>query len=377
MRKDDVVVLVPGLLGFGELQVGPEKVSYFKKVSQRLAIHTGRSEACFKPFSIPPTAPLCKRATALLAHLDWLRTQPHPSGGPINKIHLIGHSTGGCDIRLLLNTKYTWAGHKPNAEVLERVRQRVGHAIALSAPLQGTPIARRLNDGFTAALPLLWSAAIFSRLGREVEQIYAAAELSALATLNGIAPGTSLARYLSIIPKSDAKTAVEPYLNQILADNDLIDDLTATRMKALNGELDKGDSKPLKCYVSVSPAPGPISLFNFLEAQQTLIYRFAWGKTQSGGLPIERGKFPHAPWIVPAAHSVHSDLDSDGVVPAWSQTVTGQAAGIIEGDHLDVVGHFESGALFSDAVLKSNAGFNDQRFDQLWAKIAADLAQPA
>ena len=44
----------------------------------------------------------------------------------------------------------------------------------------------------------------------------------------------------------------------------------------------------------------------------------------------------------------------------------GRAAGIVLGDHLDVIGHYESvGATF----LRSGSHFDDQRFRTLWEQV--------
>jgi triacylglycerol lipase len=57
-------------------------------------------------------------------------------------------------------------------------------------------------------------------------------------------------------------------------------------------------------------------------------------------------------------------------VPAWSQTLDGRAAGIVLGDHLDVIGHSEAaGATF----LRSGSHFDEARFRELWDQIGRAL----
>jgi hypothetical protein len=52
---------------------------------------------------------------------------------------------------------------------------------------------------------------------------------------------------------------------------------------------------------------------------------------------------------------------SDGVVPARSQTLDGKAAGIVVGDHLDVVGSFDGGNGVN--VMRSGANFSGRDFE--------------
>ena len=60
-------------------------------------------------------------------------------------------------------------------------------------------------------------------------------------------------------------------------------------------------------------------------------------------------------------------------MPAWSQTLDGRAEGIVLGDHLDVIGHYEAaGATF----LKSGSKFDDNRFRSLWERVGRALRSP-
>jgi hypothetical protein len=62
---------------------------------------------------------------------------------------------------------------------------------------------------------------------------------------------------------------------------------------------------------------------------------------------------------------------NDGIVPAWSQTLDGQAAGLVLGDHLDVIGHSAAaGATF----LRSGSNFDEPRFRALWAQVGRAVA---
>jgi len=59
-------------------------------------------------------------------------------------------------------------------------------------------------------------------------------------------------------------------------------------------------------------------------------------------------------------------------VPAWSQTLHGEAAGIVLGDHLDVIGHYES---MDATFLRSGSHFDDARFRALWSEVAKSFTE--
>jgi hypothetical protein len=82
---------------------------------------------------------------------------------------------------------------------------------------------------------------------------------------------------------------------------------------------------------------------------------------------------PEGPWIGAARVPVTA-TSNDGIVPAWSQTLDGRAAGLVLGDHLDVIGHSQAaGATF----MRSGSGFDESRFRALWGAVARKLRDGA
>jgi hypothetical protein len=67
---------------------------------------------------------------------------------------------------------------------------------------------------------------------------------------------------------------------------------------------------------------------------------------------------------------------ADGLVPARSQ-VWGQVGGLVQGDHLDVCGHFYPGKGNKSHTdwLRSGARFTEEVFQALWGDIAARLLE--
>jgi triacylglycerol lipase len=376
-----VVLLVPGLLGFGKFG-DPPSLSYFDQVALRLAEFTGWAADRFLVHTPPPTGALEWRVKSLFEAVTTLIAKGLPSGEPVDRIHLIGHSTGGCDIRLLLNERYSWPD-PPSPVARAELCDRVGAAITLSAPLQGTPIARRLRGTMEAAIPVLY---VLSILGKQPMRLslrtkIAGASLMILHLVAERSAQEGLRALVEAVLPPDAKDEVVAYLDKIVTDHELIHNLTAFAMSRLNAVIRGGDQRPLRCYVTVAPAPGVSGLLTAglpLRALQTAAYAFAYWNTlpDPGEMPSELGPFPQGRWIESAGHEALAyEGTSDGVVTSSSQTVDGTAAGIVAGDHLDVVGHFASKRFPGVTVFRSGSGFDDARFDALWKAIASDVVR--
>src|SRR5437016_201580 len=132
MQTPDVVVLVPGLLGFTRFG------GFYYFADRLIAVLRGLLEeplgypAEVVPVTTLPTNSLCDRQEALLQNLAAICEKL--SG--VERLHLIGHSTGGVDAQLLACTK-SLDGHawdkKANA-----VRKKIRSVATISAPHYGT-----------------------------------------------------------------------------------------------------------------------------------------------------------------------------------------------------------------------------------------------
>jgi hypothetical protein len=83
----------------------------------------------------PPTGSLDERVASLhdaVVHLMQGNKLPHAQVAPRpDAVHLVGHSTGGVDARLLANPMYRWAGgpHRPSRPCHCRGRPRCSNAL--------------------------------------------------------------------------------------------------------------------------------------------------------------------------------------------------------------------------------------------------------
>ncbi|MGC4063842.1 MAG: hypothetical protein QM784_04240 [Polyangiaceae bacterium] len=123
------VYLVPGMFGFGRLA----GVDYFHHVRRALTERfvANGAQIVTEIVPSPPTSSLRQRARILA------KAVAHTVRDDTGPIHLIGHSTGGLDVRLVLSPS-TNLGIDP-AEL--RWTPRVRSAVSMNTPHYGTPLA--------------------------------------------------------------------------------------------------------------------------------------------------------------------------------------------------------------------------------------------
>ena len=135
----DLVLLVPGFLGFEEIG----GYTYFDEVlvdALRSSLSSRQASVddpgCFavETLDTVPTGSLLQRQAALVAELCEILE--YPSYFDVERVHLIGHSTGGLDARLLLAESRLdgrpWRG--PEVSLRRRIRSVLG----IAAPHHGT-----------------------------------------------------------------------------------------------------------------------------------------------------------------------------------------------------------------------------------------------
>jgi hypothetical protein len=161
----------------------------------------------------------------------------------------------------------------------------------------------------------------------------------------------------------DTAHQIRRFLGDVAADHRLVEDLAPESMAELNRALEGKDVRPPISFVSVTHPPH-LSLRAFFPAPLQRLF-FDVSSRLAAGPPPPPARVPEGPWI--DGHSMRLGPGAnDGIVPAWSQTLDGRAAGIVLGDHLDVIGHYESvGATF----LRSGSHFDDRRFRALWEQV--------
>src|SRR5262249_54923288 len=196
------VYLVPGFFGFGKLgalkycaHVREYVVAAFAR--RGLGVHVDIVKT-------RPTASLTRRAERVVSAMaETLQDDDGP-------VHLIGHSSGGLDVRLLLSPGVTL----PTDLDVERYARQVRTAITVATPHHGTPLA-----GFFTSL-----------LGQKLLQVLSLATISILRF--GHLPLSALVQLGAVVARMDGLFGLNSaLLDEIFAQ--LLADFSPERRRAL------------------------------------------------------------------------------------------------------------------------------------------------
>ena len=367
MTPGDRVVLIPGFFGFGAFGEKPsERIEYFDDVVAALSAAARIPAAHVHVHEPPPTGALTARVESLFETVLRVLGEASLSGRrrPAPKVHLVGHSTGGVDARLLANERFAWP--EMDARLRREVLPRIGTVVTLSAPLHGTPIARRLRGPF---LLLLDGLSVWSILDRRLDwKLVPGASVESLLRLLRLRPAASrlLVRLLGGRDRQAAE--IDRFRGALIADGRLMDDLVPESMRKLNRRIAGGDRRPLRHYVTVAPRPQ----VGLDAIDRRTAYATCYCATESARFAPRA--FPAGTWVVggPKPSLGEAPRANDGVVPASSQALDPRhPSRIVLGDHLDVVGHFEGKR--NTTIFKCGASFGRREFAALWTDIARAL----
>ncbi len=374
------VFLVPGFFGFtnlGEL----EYFAHVRRVLVREAERTG-IVAAIHDVAVPPTASIRARARALLAAIA-----EHVPPELDAAIHLVGHSTGGLDARLLVSPGVSLGdgSDAPDAHDVERWASRVRSVLTVATPHRGTPAAAFFRTLFgrellgalslvtIAALgagPLpVWTLATFARLVRRVDR-----EL-------GLGGGIFHALEEQVLRgfSAERRREIVEFLRQVAAEQALVTQLTPDGIDLLNAAITarpgvrygsivcRARSPGFATLLRVGPSPAALASHAVFAALHRVTGRAAafpaeaFDAAQLAALRVGFGAVPDA-------------NDNDGVVPTLSQP-WGKVIAAVWADHLDVLGHFDGERLepVHHDWLSSGTRFTASSFDDTWRRAAAFL----
>jgi hypothetical protein len=376
MDRTHHIYLVPGFLGFEHLG----KLTYFGHVKRLLTerftalgleprIHIVRTS---------PTASLPDRAARVTEAID--ATAPRGAA----PLHLIGHSSGGLDVRLL-----TAPGVElPTALDVERLAARVRMVVTVSTPHHGTPIASFfttlqgqklmqllslstiyvLHFGHLPIAALLWMGSFFVRFG-------------------GLVAGSELLDELFGKLLEDftpaRRRAVRKLLRDVVRDQALMLQLTPEAMEVFNASV---LPRPGIRYGAVVGQAAPPSLRATLHAgidpaaQVThALYSGLYRLIEAAPVRVRTKLAPaQASTLRRAYRALPSPAANDGIVPTLSQA-WGQVIHAAVADHLDVLGHFRDAEHDPPHVdwLVSGSDFDRGRFEALWTDVVRFLVPDA
>jgi hypothetical protein len=338
------VYLSPGMFGFGRLA----SYDYFTHVERALAARiSARGEQIATHVAhVSPTASIRRRALTLTELIANTCDPNDPKAGPI---HLVGHSTGGLDARLVASPSAALAV-PPDALAW---RDRLVSVTTMNTPHYGTPLASFFTTASgQRALGLLSALTVIALSFGSPPLAVARAVVAAFVGVD-----RSLGLKVEILDRATASLL------------QLLDDVRGGDLRAYVDEIasDQG--------AMVQLMPEAMDLFIAgVEDRPGVVYR---STASMAPPPSARALLPEAlhPWsamsgtVFAAIHAITSNLDhrypcaapnagrdneavlarafgrtpgaraNDGVVPTRSQ-IWGNLVWAGYGDHLDVLGHF-------------------------------------
>jgi triacylglycerol lipase len=379
------VYLSPGMFGFGRLG----SYNYFVHVERELALRFAAAghELVAHVIDDLPTASIRRRATRLAETVARTALDDAP-------IHLLGHSTGGIDARLVASPS-TRSIAAASIAWLPRLRS----VTTMNTPHFGSPLASFFTTAngqrVLAALSVLTVAGL--TLG--------ATPLAATSVLLGFlrAGDRSLPLKLHVLDRSvesmvglvdDVRSpAVREFLAAINDDQGAMLQLSPESMDLVTAGFADRPGVAYQCTASMAPTPKPrrwVEALGHPWRAISLSLFYALHRVTAG--PSEH--YPCAamrelsPWTGDATEAVLAPLlagtpalaANDGVVPIRSQ-LWGTLAWAGLGDHLDVLGHYRDDrdletvepALRHVDWLTSGSGFSHRDFAGLMDAIAAGM----
>ena len=368
------VFLIPGFFGFSNLG----DVHYFRAVRERLVenLEARGEKVVVHGVSTYPTGSLRRRAQRILETIAESRCLDEPDA----IVHLVGHSTGGIDARIVASDTRDLGFE----EVRRKLHGKLRTVVCVAAPHYGTPLANFFTTIYGKQLLYFVTLLVFVGLWRR--------PISAAAGLLGL--GYRVADFVGLNETmmkqltnqllrdftKERELEVRTFLNSILGDVSLMIQLTPESMDVLHAALHAQPGVRLVSYGTVAPKPlttllRRTKLRELLTPLGTVLYTTLWTLSSQ----VSEGYTYHAQppggakdffTGKPLTFTLDPE-DNDGVVPSLSQ-IHGEFRGFVKADHLDVIGHYLRGPLEKkDGAdwLVSGAKFSVEQFELLWRDV--------
>jgi hypothetical protein len=377
------IYFAPGMFGFGKLA----SYDYFAHLERALVheLRAGGHDATTWVVDVPPTASVTKRAARLA---ELVASTSKESEGPV---HLVGHSTGGVDVRLLASP----GASIPCDDAALAWLPRLASVTTLSTPHHGTPLAAFFTTVSGQKLLYALSALTFFALTLGSPPLAVASALVVAIGRIDRAFGLDVRvlentteRLLLLLDEARSRE-VRTYLEAIKTDQGSMVQLMPEAMDLHQATVRDRPGVRYQCTASMARLPTPLKLVRQLMSP--------WGALSTTIFAALSELTSHVDERYPCA-AARADDDTeaallrafgrapegcanDGVVPLRSQ-LHGRLVWTGYADHLDVLGHFDGGKCAADDPphvdwLRSGAGFDAARFTAMTQAIAAGMiAEP-
>jgi hypothetical protein len=365
--------LSPGFFGFS--RVG--SYDYFTHL--RLGLERRMRDAGRQVTShvadVHPSASIRRRARTLVQTIE-------AHAAPGEHLHLVGHSTGGLDARLVASPTTNVSGQISPPAFYRQLRS----VTTINTPHFGTPLAsffatvsgQRVLSAVTAltvtaltlgAPPLALTSSLVAAFGRLDRTLGVELKL-----IDGVVD--RLVRLMDDASSDD----LQVFLRQITADQGAIIQLSPEAMDLFQAGVEDNPRLRYQCTASFAPEPGlrhwSRAVLSPWRSMSAPIFSMLYRLTS-----LEHAMYPCSPGASAddALQKMLGELPppraSDGVVPVRSQ-IWGELVWAGRADHLDVVGHFfdplDVGQRHVD-WLASGSDFDRRGFDRMLDAIVNGL----
>ncbi len=379
-----------------------------------------RAELTVHYFDNHPTAGVATRARLLRTWLAKLVARG--TVGPSDTITLVGHSTGGLDIRALLHDLHTSppglaiaVDGAPEAVPIATLRDAVRRVVFLSTPQHGTNIADfvrahpavlrailvALDAGVTAATqPLVatLAARLVSALPLGLGPL-AADTVVDLAKRHGRRcrwpRALRVEESVALAEAQEAYAEVKLWLDRAQADFLALDTLAVERgtsaavlactvppgVKALTfATIGRDVTTPLP-RGGLWRLPDLLRVVGTADPGSDVLYRLAWaitcvGPLQERTLPNDRRTQPHRA-VISGREVKLQHHHNDGIANTAAMVWENEPVRLVEGDHGDIMGHF---AVSPEPLgpwdvegrydlFVSGSGFTVDHFVRVWREV--------
>ena len=365
MRRQ--IYLVPGFFGYARLG----GLNYFMRVREVLEAALARRgiEAEVHECRTLPTGSIRSRTLRLMEQIQ-------ANGGlEADEIHLVGHSTGGLDIRLLA----TPGVRLRKDTVGKRIADKVRSVITMATPHFGTPLATVFTTVPGRNLLELLASLALSRPGRL--GIYMGSKLATAVArfddrfgLKNTPLDYAVAKVLQYITRNP-DDPIWSFLREVSTDQGAIIQLTPEGLDLFNAAVIDRPGVEYRSIVTAAPPSSVKDLVRLMARDRSptpVLFRLLYAMSAR-----QHDAYPYPSPAESASPSVQGDLPfaldhqtNDGVVPTLSQ-IYGQPILTVVGDHLDVVGQFRNagGDRMAD-WLPSGSGFTEDAFISVYEAVA-------
>ena len=364
------VFLIPGFFGFSTIG----KMRYFAHVHRELGAALARRgvEATLHDVATLPTASLQRRA----ARLAEVATE---IAEPSDELHLVGHSTGGLDARMLVSPDGGVAEPAGWAELAPRVRS----VVSVASPHEGAPIASFFatvqGERWLRLLSILTLHVV--RLG-EVGTAPIGVLLGAVSragSISGVDQGLLDDVWKDVLRDFDEgrRDELRGFFQEVWRDRALLGQLTPEGLRRVSDALTPRTGVRYGSVALRARPPGEAAgvILPVLRPSNQL-YRLLHGLAGWSGSeapprpdPADLTRMSRSLGRAPTAR------DNDAIVPTLSQ-LHGELIAAAVGDHLDVLGYFRGPLHRPPHVdwLRTKSDFGRREFAAVWDGVAGFIA---